>query len=262
MITSAFDGVSAATLRALASALRSGQLAAPLSAFSLSKVAHCPAPLAAELQSLASDGMAPAHLALLLDARAEAAEARMAGASGCELVWTGPESIVSHSRDTAVVIEEIFSTACRSVLVSSYVVQRGDLVFRSLARRMQEKVDLHARMFLHVARKPNDTRDESELLREFAGSLGSQWPGQRRPEVFYDPRTLAADRDVRASWHAKCVLADDEVAFVTSANFTEWAQARNVEAGVLVRSSHFAMQLRRQFDGLVQSKQVRRVPGF
>jgi phosphatidylserine/phosphatidylglycerophosphate/cardiolipin synthase-like enzyme len=218
--------------------------------------------LVGELQSLASQGMAAAHLALLLDARAEGAEARMAGASACELVWTGPESIASNSRDTAIVIDDIFSTADRSVLVSSFVVQSGNVVFRALARRLDEKPDLRVRMFLHVARKPNDTREDSELLREFSAGLASQWPGQRRPEIFYDPRTLSADRDIRASWHAKCVLADDKVAFVTSANFTEWAQERNVEAGVLIRNAQFTLQLRRQFDGLVQSKQVRRLPGF
>ena len=48
----------------------------------------------------------------------------------------------------------------------------------------------------------------------------------------------------------------------TSANFTEWAQQRNVEAGVLIRNGQFARQLRQQFEGLVQSKQARRLPGF
>jgi phosphatidylserine/phosphatidylglycerophosphate/cardiolipin synthase-like enzyme len=55
---------------------------------------------------------------------------------------------------------------------------------------------------------------------------------------------------------------DDRVSFVTSANFTEWAQQRNVEAGVLVRNPHFASQLRGQFDTLVQSKSVKRLPGW
>ena len=64
------------------------------------------------------------------------------------------------------------------------------------------------------------------------------------------------------AWHAKCVIADDDYAFITSANFTEWAQQRNVEGGVLIRDRHFAGQLRQQFDGLVLSKQVRRLPGF
>lgn len=70
------------------------------------------------------------------------------------------------------------------------------------------------------------------------------------------------DPDSRASWHAKCVVVDDEVAFITSANFTDWAQERNVEAGALIRSRAFATQLRLQFDALVHIKAVKRLPGF
>ena len=92
--------------------------------------------------------------------------------------------------------------------------------------------------------------------------LVSRWPGVRRPEVYYDPRGLSPDPSIRASWHAKCVLVDDEVAFVTSANFTEWAQDRNVEAGALIRSRHFASQLRLQMESLIESRQVKRLPGF
>jgi phosphatidylserine/phosphatidylglycerophosphate/cardiolipin synthase-like enzyme len=55
---------------------------------------------------------------------------------------------------------------------------------------------------------------------------------------------------------------DDEVAFVTSANFTGWARERNVEAGVLVRNRHFSLQLRSQFDALVSGGIVRRLPRF
>lgn len=88
------------------------------------------------------------------------------------------------------------------------------------------------------------------------------WPWSPRPRVFYDPRSLALDDAVRATWHAKCVVVDDEVAFVTSANFTERAQSRNVEAGVLVRNLHFTQQLRHQFESLVQSRAVVQVPGL
>ena len=57
-------------------------------------------------------------------------------------------------------------------------------------------------------------------------------------------------------------IVDDDVALITSANFTEWAHQRNVEAGVMIRSEQFVRQLRAQFDTLVESKQVRRLPGF
>jgi phosphatidylserine/phosphatidylglycerophosphate/cardiolipin synthase-like enzyme len=257
-----FDGVSADTLRTLAAALRNGRLSKPLTAFKLSTVSQCPAALVADLQRLSEEGISSAHLALLLETSAEVAEARLVQAEATELVWTGPESTVSHSRDTAVVVEELFASATRSVLVSTFAIQQGQRVFAPLAARLDALPELSARLFVHVGREWKDTREDSELLREFAHSLASRWPGTRRPGVFYDPRTLSTDPGVRASWHAKCVLVDDEVAFVTSANFTEWAQQRNVEAGVLVRSRDFARQLRAQFDSLVQVKAVRRLPEF
>lgn len=253
---------SAGTLRALADALRNGQLGPAITRMALARVAQCPESITAELCRLSAEGLAPAHMALLLEIAAEAAEYRLSGGVPVSLVWTGPESAVSQSRDTAVVVEELFAHAERFVLVSSYVVQKGTTVFRSLADRMVARPGLHVQLFLHIGREWLDTRDESELLREFAADLLGQWPGARRPEAFYDPRTLSADAAIRAAWHAKCVIADENLAFVTSANFTEWAQQRNVEAGVLIRDRHFAGQLRQQFDGLVQSKQVHRLPGF
>ena len=80
--------------------------------------------------------------------------------------------------------------------------------------------------------------------------------------LYYDPRSLATNAHERATWHAKVVVIDDERALVTSANFTEWAQQRNVEAGVLIRNAEFAWQLRQQFEGLVRAKAVLEVPGF
>jgi phospholipase D-like protein len=253
---------SAGTLRALATALRNGQLGPAITRMALGRVAQCPESLGTELCRLSAEGLAPAHMSLLLDIAADAAERRLSSSIPASLVWTGPESAVSHSRDTAVVVDELFAHAERFVLVSSYVVQKGTIVFRSLAERMVARPGLHVQLFLHIGREWRDTRDESELLREFGAQLLAQWPGPRRPEVFYDPRTMSADAAVRAAWHAKCVIADDDLAFVTSANFTDWAQQRNVEAGVLIRDRNFAAQLRQQFDGLVQAKQVRRLPGF
>jgi len=203
--------------------------------------------------------MAPAHLALLLDASAEAVEARMA--VGAELVWTGPETTVAHSRDTAVVVSGLFESAKRSVLVSTFVLHQAKMVFKALADRMCEIPDLRAQLFVHVGRKENDRRHDSEILREYADKLRKAWPGPSRPFLYYDPRSLATGGD-RATWHAKVVVIDEETSFVTSANFTQWAQERNVEAGVLIRNGAFARQLRQQFDSLVQSRAVIEVPGF
>lgn len=137
-----------------------------------------------------------------------------------------------------------------------------DRVFATLGARLDAVPSLTAKLFVNIDRKIGDTRLESMLLGDYGRQLAEKWPGTRRPEVYFDPRGLTTDDDVRASWHAKCVVIDDEVAFVTSANFTEWAQQRNVEAGALIRSRYFASQLRGQLEGLIRSRGVLRLPGF
>jgi phosphatidylserine/phosphatidylglycerophosphate/cardiolipin synthase-like enzyme len=64
----------------------------------------------------------------------------------------------------------------------------------------------------------------------------------------------------RAALHAKCVVIDRSTALVTSANFTEAAQERNIEAGALVSDVTFAGILVDQFDWLVRIGAVERLP--
>lgn len=52
-------------------------------------------------------------------------------------------------------------------------------------------------------------------------------------------------------------MVDGEYAFVSSANFTEAAQARNIEAGVLIRSKSFAQRLARHFEALAEAGVLR-----
>ena len=57
--------------------------------------------------------------------------------------------------------------------LARYVVQKGAIVFRSLAERMVARPRLHVQLFLHIGREWRDTRDESELLREFGADRKS-----------------------------------------------------------------------------------------
>jgi phosphatidylserine/phosphatidylglycerophosphate/cardiolipin synthase-like enzyme len=257
-----FDGLSGTALRTLADAFRHGRLNAAAGALAIARVCGCPEAAVADLRRLLGEGMAPHHLALLLEAHADGRERPMTGAQAAELVWTGPEGVRAYSRDTSVVVRDLFTSAQRSVLVSTFVVNQAGAVFEALATRMDDLPALQAQIFLHVSRGPRDTRYDAEILREFSARFRKEWPGKRLPGVYYDPRGLAAKSEDRATWHAKCVVVDDELAFVTSANFTEWAHQKNVEAGVLVRDHQLATQIRGQFDGLVRSQQVRRVPGL
>jgi phosphatidylserine/phosphatidylglycerophosphate/cardiolipin synthase-like enzyme len=77
------------------------------------------------------------------------------------------------------------------------------------------------------------------------------------PAIYYDPegRKLGSKR---TKLHAKCVVVDRRWAFVTSANFTEAAQERNIEAGVLLDQPRLAASLVERFAALRDAGVLRR----
>ena len=250
------------TRRGLMLALDAGRLAPPYTALALQRyVGAQPAePIAGELRRLAALGMTAAHAREIL-AALEGGEPE----PEATLVWSGPEEGGATSRDTSVVVRELFAEARRSVLVAGFAVYQGHRVFKVLAERMDADPALVVTMFLNVERPPHDTSSDVEIVKGFADRFGKkEWPGKRVPAVYYDPRSveLSARGKKRSSLHAKCVLVDDRRALVTSANFTEAAQERNIEAGVLVANAGFTAALRSQFDGLVTSGRLTRVPGL
>ena len=87
--------------------------------------------------------------------------------------------------------------------------------------------------------------------------FAENWPFDGpRPEVYYDPRTIAPD--ALASLHAKCLVVDNRWSLVSSANFTDRGLPRNLEAGGLIDDPTFASRLSEQWLGLIQSGQMRR----
>jgi phosphatidylserine/phosphatidylglycerophosphate/cardiolipin synthase-like enzyme len=58
---------------------------------------------------------------------------------------------------------------------------------------------------------------------------------------------VAPVNTTRSALHAKCIVIDGREALVTSANFTEAAQERNIELGLLVRSAEIASRIERHF---------------
>ncbi len=73
------------------------------------------------------------------------------------------------------------------------------------------------------------------------------------PAIHYDPESRKHGAK-RATLHAKCVVVDRRWAFVTSANFTEAAQERNIEAGVLLDHPRLAEALAGQFEALKEER--------
>lgn len=178
----------------------------------------------------------------------------VAGVSRPELVWSGPEVRGLHARDTRRVYEELVGIARERLWISTYTYYNGPKAFKSLADRMAATSGLQATLLLNIQRKPGDTTASDELAMRFAKRLWEEdWPGSRRPEVFYDPRALEL-KGQKAVLHAKAIVVDDETALVTSANLTEAAFDHNIEVGVLSRDRTLAASLARHFRVLIERK--------
>ena len=177
-----------------------------------------------------------------------------------DLVWSGPPVPGLHARDTRRVYEELLGTAKKSLWVSTYAFFDGPKAFEVLARRMDAEPRLQVTLLLNIQRKKGDTSIPDHVVRRFADRLwGTEWPGSSRPRVFYDPRALEPDGPAGVL-HAKAVVSDDEMVFITSANLTEAAMGRNIELGLLVRDSALAASTVAHFRGLVDRGLLRLLP--
>lgn len=216
---------------------------------------------AGELKRLQGLGVGSVQMAYTARLLAEERAASQAIRDRVDLVWTGPEVAGSLSRDSATVAREMMGQAQRSVLLSSYAIDPdGDKakgLLGRLAERMDARPELEVRLFVNVARAWKngvmDDRPEEAVVAEAAARLRTLWPGERMPWVFYDPRALEVGAGPRACLHAKVVVVDQRRALVTSANLTEAAHERNIEAGVLIDDVDVAKTLERQFRSLVDA---------
>lgn len=249
--------LSEADLRTLASALRSGRLASPFSLFALQRLlgSYVPANLPPWMTTVAKSGCSSAAMASWLDTVADGLHQRTPVEHAVQLVTTAPEGNASHHRDTAVVVQDLFRRAQRSVLISTYALYGGREIFQKLAQRMDENVDLIVRIFVNIERRLGEACAAGEIVARFVRQFREyHWPAQSRlPEIYYDVRPTAGKVTDTAVLHAKCILIDEEELFVTSANFTDAAQHRNIEVGLLVKSPEITEQAMRFFESFVKS---------
>jgi hypothetical protein len=256
----------------LADALERGILRAPLTGVALEHagLGHLKAELA-PYQAL--DAVA---WGLLLTA--VLAERRRLSQQKLDLVWSGSDAGVSYARYTKLVIPDLIEGAKRQVTIAGYSFDQGAGVFDALHRAMVERKvvvrffldiqQLEARLKQQLTSEKRRSRlapvkaarssDPDAYAREIVSLfLETHWPeGGPKPDLFYDPRT--ADPAAHASLHAKCLVIDFERCLITSANFTDRGQSRNIEAGVLIHDKNYAEALERQWTNLVQSGDVKR----
>lgn len=97
--------------------------------------------VAIELNQLSEQGMQPQHIVYMLQLLTHERVRSQQKRNAIDLVWTGEEVLGTESRDTRVVVQELFSQANQRVLISSYALDTGrkaQALFQPLARRMEK----------------------------------------------------------------------------------------------------------------------------
>jgi phosphatidylserine/phosphatidylglycerophosphate/cardiolipin synthase-like enzyme len=255
----------AGSLRSIADGLKVGRLKPPYSAFSVAEWApqNGRESLAAELHSLSALGFTPAVLALSIDALAESAMARQRAIDQVQLVWTSPDQNGPHVRDTSVVVRQVISQARKSLWISTFNVFDGNEVFQPVYEACACFPELRVTLVLNVpADVKTKTYGEPAVAKYVNSFWKYHWPWDRRPAVFYDPRASEQCLETPACQHAKCILVDDQIAFITSANFTESAHKHNVELGVVFHDNpELAISIRRKIESLINNRFLTQMPG-
>ncbi|MCP4655910.1 MAG: hypothetical protein GY856_10885 [bacterium] len=165
-------------------------------------------------------------------------------------------------------VEDEASQRCREIEkrrpLGLFRFDHGEEIFRPLHGVMKEH-GVETAVFLDVegSWKPGQEGTTAELGDRVGKVVdrffAENWTfGEPKPEIYYDPRTVQPFSKV--SLHAKCIVVDRRKTLVTSANFTDRGQTRNIEVGVLIEDGAFATRLHEQWWGLVSAELVHRSP--
>lgn len=163
------------------------------------------------------------------------------------LVWTGPDTHLVPVRRSEQVLLEIINSAKETLFLVSFVLVNIPEIEEAIRTALAKDVDV--RMLLESEDK-NDSepfqKTIDRLLREIPGLTLYVWPREKRESV---------DSGF-ARVHAKCIVADQSNAFLTSANLTSAALDRNIEMGVNIRNGDVPKTIYQQFMALIRSEEI------
>jgi phosphatidylserine/phosphatidylglycerophosphate/cardiolipin synthase-like enzyme len=159
-----------------------------------------------------------------------------------KLVVSGPMTSEVAVRLTGSVVVEIIRAAVDRVLLVSFAAYGVAEVVRELVAAAERGV--------HIDLVLERSVEQGGTLRTDAGGTTFA-PLAGHAHVWHWP---AANRRAsgRAALHAKVVVADGELALLSSANLTDRAMSDNIEVGFLVRDQETASQLDRHFRALMR----------
>lgn len=181
---------------------------------------------------------------------ASAAAVLIENRGAVELVWTGPSTGQVPVRHTEQVLCEVIEAAKRKLFLVSFVAYEVDSITRVLRGAIGRQV--HIDMLLESSDKHGGrvTYDSVKAMKSILPSINIYvWSSDKK----YLPGQFPG------AVHAKCAVADGELAFITSANLTSAAMERNMELGVLVKGGDLPYRLHQHLEALIFTKFLEKV---
>ena len=160
-----------------------------------------------------------------------------------QLVWSGPDTKMVPLRRTEQVLVEIIKAASCELFLVSFVVYEVPSILDVLKSTVARGTKLSMLIESSADSGGKISFDSvAKMKRVLPGASLYVWTPSKR------------ERDgsgVFGAVHAKCAVADREIAFITSANLTPAAIDRNMELGVLFRGGSIPKKLFLHFDALI-----------
>lgn len=188
-----------------------------------------------------SEGTSPRDVASALRAASATAALREKRGS-VELVWTGPSVGQVPVRHTEQVLCEVIEAAKRRLFIVSFVAYEVDSIIRALRGAIGRQVQIDVLLESCDKQGGRVTYDSVRAMKRiFPLIVVHVWSSNKK----------SLSGQLSGAVHAKCAVADGELAFITSANLSSAAMERNMELGVLIKGGELPSDLHRHLESLV-----------
>lgn len=157
-----------------------------------------------------------------------------------EVVMTGPSEPDAPTRSTEAVVVDIVGRAAKELLLVTFAAFRYAPLVQALEAASARGVRTRVVVETLAGAQGLLGAEPASAFRGISGLRLFHWPLERRPGTH--PGRL----------HAKLVVADRAIAFVTSANLTGSALENNLECGLLVHGGPSPHRIVDHIDALVR----------
>ncbi len=161
-----------------------------------------------------------------------------------ELVWTGPTTPFVSARRTEQALLQVIGAAEQTIFVTCFVAYDVSTIVKALNDATARGVSISMLLESSQDHGGSITFDVISKMRKLVPSA-KLFAWRERDIPFTNGRV-----------HAKVVVADGDVCFITSANLTGHAMEQNMEVGVLLTGGQIPRLLHDHLQALIDTKTI------